>query len=76
MDKIYLVIIDLYDTEENSIVNICTTREKAEELMSEYGEGSGFSYHIDEVDLDFSKDVIWDCYVNSIFKIDYDKNNN
>ena len=27
MNKLYLVIVDLYNTEENSIVNICTSRE-------------------------------------------------
>ena len=73
MNKIYLVIIDLYDSEENSIVDICSTREKAEELMEKYinnckqngSEGySPYSYHIDEVELDSSKDVLWDCYQN------------
>ena len=71
---IYLVIIDLYNTEENSIVNICTTKEKAEELMNQYiknNNESGYndvSYHIDEVELDFSKDILWDCYNNSEFR--------
>ena len=75
MDKIYLVVIDLYESEENSIVNICTTREKAEELVEKYvtaGEQynlNDFSYHIDEVELDPSKDILWDCYINSEFNI-------
>ena len=67
MNKIYLVIIDLYLSEENSIVNICSSRERAEELMNEYinnCKNSDFSYHIDEVDLDPSKEVLWDCYDN------------
>lgn len=72
MDKIYLVIIDLYNNEENSIVDICTTKEIAEKLMNEYSRrasynNSEYSYHIDEVELDSSKDVLWDCYTNSIF---------
>lgn len=71
MNKIYLVIIDLYDSEENSIVDICSTREKAEELMEKYINNckqheiaSSYSYHIDEVELDSSKDILWDCYQN------------
>jgi hypothetical protein len=69
MNKIYLVIIDLYDNEENSIVDICNTREKAEELMEEYMNNckqhyTSYSYHIDEVELDSSKDILWDCYQN------------
>ena len=75
MEKIYLVVIELYNDEENSIVDICTTREKAEELMNEYvAEGKKnfpdddeFSYRIDEVELDESKDILWDCYRNSRF---------
>lgn len=74
MNKIYLLIIDIYDTEENSIVNICSTREKAEELMNQYinnAKESGYihDYHIDEVDLDSSKEILWDCYNNSSFNI-------
>ena len=74
MNKIYLLIIDIYDTEENSIVNICSTREKAEELMNQYinnAKESGYfnNYHIDEVDLDSSKEILWDCYDNSSFNI-------
>lgn len=72
MDKIYLVIIDLYHDEENSIVNICKTREKAEELMNQYiGNGDdedSYSYHIDEVDLNSDDEILWDCYDNSIFR--------
>ena len=69
MNKIYLVIIDLYGNEENSIVDICSTREKAEELMEEYMSNckqnyASYSYHIDEVELDSSKDILWDCYQN------------
>ena len=69
MNKIYLVIIDLYDSEENSIVNICSTREKAEELMNKYENNTSNSqiphdYHIDEVTLDSSDDILWDCYEN------------
>ena len=69
-EKIYLVIIDIYKDEENSIVNICTSREKAEELMERYKEqaGSAFNYHIDEVVIDFSKDILWDCYDNNILR--------
>ncbi len=72
MDKIYLVIIDLYHDEENSIVNICKTREKAEELMNQYIEGwknddKSVSYHIDEVNLNSEDEILWDCYNNSIF---------
>lgn len=75
MKKIYLVIIDLYENEENSIINICTSYEKAEELMNEYidngkdlPEENQFSYHIDEIEVDYSKDILWDCYDNSDFK--------
>lgn len=72
MDKIYLVIIDLYRYEENSIVNICKTREKAEELMNQYIENwknveGDISYHIDEVNLNSENEILWDCYNNSIF---------
>jgi len=71
MDKIYLVIIDLYRYEENSIVNICKTREKAEELMNQYTErwknNGDVSYHIDEVNLNSEDEILWDCYNNSIF---------
>lgn len=70
MNEIYLVIIDQYGEEENSIVNICTTLEKAESLKKEYEDrtiDSNYSYHIDVVELDSSKDILWDCYDNSIF---------
>lgn len=78
MDKIYLVVIDIYDEEENSIVDICTTREKAEELISQYQENGReyedvVNYHIDEVELDDSKDVLWDCYENSYYVERYGK---
>lgn len=78
MDRIYLVIIDLYRDEENSIVNICKTREKAEELMNQYIENGenedndedfSYHYHIDEVDLNSENDILWDCYDNSIFQL-------
>ena len=71
MNKIYLVIIDLYNSEENSIVNICSSRETAESLMNQYIENGktsnykSYSYHIDEVDLTTSEDILWDCYRNS-----------
>lgn len=73
MDKLYLVIIDQYENEENSIVNICTSREVAVKLMTEYLNRThdvNFNYHIDEVPLDFSKDILWDCYNNSSFCCD------
>lgn len=75
MNKIYLVIIDYFENEENSIVDICTTRELAEELMNKYIQNSSerdldaYDYHIDEVELDASKGVLWDCYENSTFNI-------
>ena len=68
---IYLVVIDLYESEENSIVNICSNREIAEKLMEQYienGNSRGYdtiSYHIEEVELDPNKDILWDCYNNS-----------
>lgn len=74
-NKLYLVIVDLYENEENSIINICTSYEKAEELMNEYVENGKdlpeeirLSYHIDEIEVDYSKDILWDCYNNSSFK--------
>lgn len=70
MNEIYLVIIDQYQDEENSIVNICTTESKAEELVHTYTDrtkDSNYSYHIDVVSLDPKKEVLWDCYDNSIF---------
>lgn len=74
MNKIYLVIIDLYESEENSIVNICSNRETAEKLMNQYiknckasGYESNYHYHIDEVELNDSEDILWDCYRNSYF---------
>lgn len=68
---IYLVVIDLYESEENSIVNICSNRETAEKLMEQYIENCynrGYdtvSYHIEEVELDPNKNILWDCYNNS-----------
>ena len=68
---IYLVVIDLYESEENSIVNICSNRETAEKLMEQYIENCynrGYdtvSYHIEEVELDSNKNILWDCYNNS-----------
>ena len=78
MDKIYLVVIDIYDEEENSIVDICTTHKKAEELISQYQENGReheetVNYHIDEVELDDSKDVLWDCYENPYYVERYGK---
>ena len=78
MDKIYLVVIDIYDEEENSIVDICTTHDKAEELISQYQENGKeyedtVNYHIDEVELDDSKDILWDCYENSYYIERYGK---
>ena len=69
-EKLYLVIVDLYEIEENSIVNICTSREAAENLMEQYliNSENRLSYHIDEITIDYSKDVLWDCYKNSSFK--------
>ena len=70
-EKLYLVIIDIYNDEENSIVDICTTREKAEELMKLYisnSDDSEFNYHIDEITIDYGKDVLWDCYDNNLFR--------
>lgn len=78
MDKIYLVIIDIYHDEENSIVNICKTKEQAKSLMDEYslnGFDVNYSYHIDEVDLNQDSDILWDCYYNSNFR-KYDEVNN
>lgn len=77
MNKLYLVVIDLYDSEENSIVNICTTKEVAEEQIEIFKENSikngysskDFDYHIDEIEIDYSKDILWDCYVNTSFDI-------
>ena len=77
-EKLYLVIIDIYHDEENSIVNICTTREKAEEVMDLYinnSDDSEFNYHIDEITIDYSKDVLWDCYDNNLLKYHYENNN-
>ena len=64
MDKIYLVIIDFYENEENSIVNICSTLEKAEELKKQYEKNSDgiYKYHIDVIDLDSNQEILWDCY--------------
>ena len=77
-EKLYLVIIDIYhNIEENSIVDICTTREKAEELMKLYAgnsDDSKFNYHIDEITIDYGKDVLWDCYDNNLFR--HHENNN
>ena len=78
MNKIYLVVIDIYDEEENSIVDICTTRKKAEKLISQYQENGReyedvVNYHIDEVELDDSKDVLWDCYENPYYVERYGK---
>ena len=77
MNKLYLVVIDLYDSEENSIVNICTNKEIAEKQINNFKENSSkngyssndFDYHIDEIEIDYSKDILWDCYVNSAFNI-------
>ena len=76
MDKIYLVVIDIYDEEENSIVDICSSREAAEDLISQYlenakGHGDSHSYHIDEVKLDSSKKILWDCYENPTYISNY-----
>lgn len=67
MDKIYLVVIDLFEEEENAIIDICSSYEKAVELYYKYREDSKdtFSYHIDEVELDPNKEVLWDCYKNN-----------
>ena len=75
MDKIYLVIVNYYNIcddikEENSVVNICSTKEKAEELKNQYIRNcrclsDRAEYHIDEVILDSSNDILWDCYNNS-----------
>ena len=79
MNKLYLVIIDIYDSEENSIRTICTSREVAEQQIIQFkknAKDSGFAdneflynYHIDEIDIDYSKDILWDCYVNNSFNI-------
>lgn len=73
-EKLYLVIVDLYENEENSIVNICTSKEIAENLMEKYRENSQYEldYHIDEITIDYSKDILWDCYENSSFNITND----
>lgn len=76
MNKLYLVIVDLYNTEENSIVNICTSREQAEKQIETFRKNfiehpyynGDFNYHIDEIEIDYNKDILWDCYKNSIFK--------
>lgn len=76
MNKLYLVIIDIYESEENSIVNICTSREVAEQQIEQFEENAikngfanDFDYHIDEIDIDYSKDILWDCYENNAFNI-------
>lgn len=74
-EKLYLVIIDLYEDEENAIVDICTSREVAEKLIDKYLEDfnnfidcdAPFNYHIDEITIDYSKDILWNCYNNSSF---------
>lgn len=73
-EKLYLVIVDLYENEENSIVNICTSKEIAENLMEKYRENSQceLDYHIDEITIDYSKNILWDCYENSSFNITND----
>lgn len=70
MNKIYLVIIAMFNEEENSIVNICSTKEKAIELKEQYTKNckcSGYDseYYIQEVILDPNEEILWDCYKNS-----------
>ena len=67
--KLYLVIIEIYHDEENSIVNICSNYDVALELKKEYEERAEnmYSYRIDEIDTSSGKDILWDCYSNSNF---------
>lgn len=71
MNRIYLVVVDLYESEENAIVNICSNRETAEKLIKEYQNNCDdvLDYHIDEVELDPNKDILWDCYDNNEYRI-------
>ena len=67
MIMIYLVL-NLQDSEP-FVVNICTTLDKAAELVRQYKnnwkeQGLDAEYGIEEVDL--YKDIAWDCY-NSKF---------
>lgn len=74
MEKIYLVIIDFFENEENSIVNICSNFETAERLMKEYKNNcekypdNTYMYHIDEVLLT-GEDILWDCYINNQIEV-------
>ena len=71
MNKIYLVIIAMFNEEENSIINICTSKEKAESLKTQYehnckcNHSTDCEYYVQEVFLDSDKEILWDCYNNS-----------
>lgn len=67
---IYLVIIAMFNEKENSIVNICSTRDKAESLVKEYTNswqesGEYHEYYIQELDINTDSEILWDCYRNS-----------
>lgn len=71
MDRLYLVILEMYHEEENSITDICTSRETAERLLNQYTnctKDSNYSYRIDEINLNPNEEVLWDCYKNTIFR--------
>jgi len=67
-DKICLVLN--LEGDEPFVVNICTTYNKAKELVEQYRnnakrEGCDMRFEIEIVDL--YKEVAWDCYDNEYY---------
>lgn len=67
MIMIYLVL-NLED--DPCVVNVCSTREKANELIEQYqnnfAKNMGYvpEFGITEINPNDTKDILWDCYDN------------
>lgn len=67
-NNIYLVL-NLEDSEP-FVVNICTTLDKATELIEQYrnnAEESGYDVDFEIEIVDLSKEIAWDCYNNKYY---------
>lgn len=70
MEEVYLVVVEKYQDEENSVVCVCSSLKKAESLINQFennNSDSDLSWRVDTVKLNQDNEVLWDCYRDQSF---------
>lgn len=70
MEEVYLVVVEKYQDEENSVVCVCSSLKKAESLINQFKNNNlsnDLSWRVDTVKLNQDNEVLWDCYRDQSF---------